>query len=187
MESATSIDNRSFADFVKTVVSSLNGSRITYAVTGALAASYYGVPRTTVDIDFKVRIRRQKLSMLWNACEAAGLNVDRARAPKRLRSGYNIVSFEDTLSAHTADFIIETRGKIDRRKGTLLGLQVFYESPESLILAKLRMIRATMPRERAEKDKEDIRAILAQTKVNKHKIIQGSKKQDTETVFQELL
>ena len=187
MEPAKSLDTRGFADFVKAVVDSLNGSRITYAVTGALAASYYGVPRTTVDADFKVRITRQKLSVLWSACERAGLNVDRTRALKRLRSGYNIVSFEDTLSAHTADFIIETKGKVDRRKGTLLGLHVFYESPESLILAKLRMIKATLPRERAEKDREDIRAILAQTKVNKRKILPGSKKQDTETIFQELL
>lgn len=178
--------HRSFAEFVKAIVANLNRSRITYAVTGALAASYYGVPRTTVDADFKVKIAAQKLPELWKTLEQSGLEVDRNRASRRLRSGYNIVSFEDSLSGHTADFIIETRKKIERRKGTLLGLQAFYDSPESLIVAKLRMIKATIPKERAEKDREDVRAIMGQTRVSMRKIIARSKRQDTDEIFQEL-
>ena len=186
MGPATPLEHRTFAEFVKAIVANLNRSRITYAVTGALAASYYGVPRTTVDADFKVKISAQKLPELWKTLEQSGLEVDRNRASRRLRSGYNIVSFEDSLSGHTADFIIETRKKIERRKGTLLGLQAFYDSPESLIVAKLRMIKATIPKERAEKDREDVRAIMAQTRVSMHKIIARSERQDTDEIFQEL-
>jgi len=39
-------------------------------------------------------------------------------------------------------------------------------TPEDLILAKLRMIKATKPQGRASKDEEDIMAILRFTRVN---------------------
>jgi hypothetical protein len=44
-------------------------------------------------------------------------------------------------------------------------LTTFFQAPEDLVLAKLRMIEATLPRERAVKDEEDVKAILEFTKV----------------------
>ena len=52
------------------------------------------------------------------------------------------------------------------KAGMIFGLPTFYQTPEELILAKLRMIKATIPRERALKDEDDIKAILKFTKVN---------------------
>jgi hypothetical protein len=37
--------------FIKKIVCALEVEKIDYAFTGALAGSYYGVPRTTADID----------------------------------------------------------------------------------------------------------------------------------------
>jgi hypothetical protein len=56
--------------------------------------------------------------------------------------------------------------KLKKRAGSVLGLETFYQMPEDLVLAKLRMIKATVPRERALKDEEDVKAILKFTKIN---------------------
>lgn len=66
-----------------------------------------------------------------------------------------------------------------RRRGTLLGLKTYYQTPESLILAKLRMIKATLPTGRSLKDREDVKAILQNTKVSVPKIINAARKETT--------
>jgi hypothetical protein len=45
-------------------------------------------------------------------------------------------------------------------------LDTFYQAPEDLVAAKLRMIKVAVPLERAVKDEEDLRAILTFTKLN---------------------
>jgi len=55
--------------------------------------------------------------------------------------------------------------------GPALDLKSFYQSPERLVLAKVRMIKATRPVERSYKDREDIQNLLANTKVNRRRLI----------------
>jgi len=59
--------------------------------------------------------------------------------------------------------------------------------PEDLILAKLRMIKATVPRERALKDEEDVKAILRFTKVDVKAVKKHAKKEDTLSIFETIL
>ncbi len=108
-----------------------------------------------------------------------GLRVDRTRIRRQLNAGYNIVTLQDKESSQQADFIIQSSGGLERRPGSLLGLRTFYQTPESLILAKLRMIKITRPRERSLKDREDIRAILRNTEVNISKVIKAAKRETT--------
>jgi len=49
------------------------------------------------------------------------------------------------------------------------------------------MIKATRPVERSFKDREDIRQILANTVVNKRKILTQARKQGTISIFAEIL
>jgi len=134
--------------------------------TGALAVSYYGRARTTVDVDVVVAVvDKGWRTKLVSALERAGLVVDEERVDAALRSGYRIVTFEDSKSPLTVDVILSDV-KLVRRAGSILGLATFYQTPENLILAKLRMIRATVPRERALKDRDDVKAILKFTKVD---------------------
>ncbi|MEM2250196.1 MAG: hypothetical protein QXP16_05810, partial [Candidatus Bathyarchaeia archaeon] len=65
--------------------------------------------------------------------------------------------------------------------------KVHFQTPEDLVLAKLRMIRATMPRERAQKDIEDIKAILKFTKVDIEAVRKQAKKEDTFQIFEDLM
>lgn len=92
---------------------------------------------------------------------------------------------EDRFSPHTADLIL-VRSSPERKRGTVQGVNTYFQSPESLILAKLRMIKATMPRERSQKDRDDITAILANTRVSKRKILDQARKEGTIEILKEL-
>jgi hypothetical protein len=115
----------------------------------------------------------------------AGVKVDLEKIRHNMKSGYNVVTLADRFSPYTADFIL-VKNPPERKKGALLGVKTYFQSPESLILAKLRMIKATIPRERSQKDREDIRAILGNTKVNRRKILHQSRKEGTITIFREI-
>ncbi len=67
--------------------------------TGALAVSYYGRVRATVDVDVVVAVVREDWqSRLVSSLKRAGLVVDEDRIDAALKSGYGIVTFEDGKS-----------------------------------------------------------------------------------------
>lgn len=152
-----------------------------------MAASYYGRARTTVDVDFILQISPEDLDELLGQLDRAGLKVNRAKITRQLGSGYNIISLDDRGSSNRVDLIIETEGRLERRRGRALGLRSYYQPPELLILSKLRMIRATRPVERSFKDRDDIMAILANTRVKMRRIVDQARKEGTLTIFREIL
>ncbi len=147
-------------------------------ITGALASSYYGEPRTTADIDFVLRIQQKEISRLLISMTKSGLEANRTKVTLALKAGYRILTFRDKKSSNTIDIIL-SRGKLSRRPGSILGLPTHYQAPEELILAKLRMMKATMNPERSMKDKQDIRAILNFTKVNLDAVKRKAKRETT--------
>lgn len=176
-----------FAQFSKTIVSLLNKTGYDYTITGAWAASYYGLARTTVDIDFIVQVSIENLDKFLDKLAAGGLIVDMKRVKNQLASGYNIISLQHYRAPYPVDLIIQTEGKLEKRSGTALGLKSYYQPPELLILSKLRMIKATRPLERSFKDREDIKQILANTRVDRRKILKMSRHQSTFEIAREIL
>jgi hypothetical protein len=155
--------------------------------TGALAVNYYGRARTTTDVDVVVAVSgKEWRKRLVSALRSAGVLVDEGKIVDSLKSGYKIVTFEDGKSPLTVD-VMFSEEKLDRKVGSVLGLPTFYQTPEGLILAKLRMIKATVPRERALKDVEDVRAILRFTRVDVEAVRQRARKDSTLSIFGEML
>jgi hypothetical protein len=68
-----------------------------------------------------------------------------------------------------------------------LGLATFYQTPEELVLAKLHMIKATVPREMALKDQDDVKAILKFTRVDMKTLKDRARKEDTLSILQEII
>ena len=134
-----------------------------------------------------MQIRPGSNERLLRIFNEAGLKVDSRKVKRQLSSRYNIISIPDKQSSHTADFIIQAKGKLERRAGTLLGIPAHYQTPEALVLAKLRMIKATLPRERSLKDREDIRAIIHNTEVDKRRIFRLARRETTLTIFHEVV
>ncbi len=115
------------------------------------------------------------------------LKVHRNKIVQQLKTGYNILTLSDKRSQYRADFILESRGEMPRHKGSLQGLVAYYQPPEYLVLSKLRIIKATQDPERRVKDKDDIRAILALTKVSRQKLVTEAREDSTLEILRRLL
>lgn len=177
----------SFYGFVRRLIGGFGDSGLDYAFTGALATSFYGVPRTTTDIDVIVAISDagDVTGKVAGALRQAGLEVDLRRIDMALESGYRIASFRDKSSPYTLDVIfVET---LRKNAGIVAGLNTFFQAPDDLVLAKLRMIKATKPRSRAVKDAEDVKAILEFTEVDLEAVKARAKHDATLAILEDLL
>jgi len=165
----------------------LGGENLDYAFTDALAVSFYGAPRTTSDVDVMVALGGgADAKKVAAALRRAGLEVDELKIAEALSSGYNIATFRDKASAYTVDVIFSGK-KLDKQAGTVAGVSSFFQKPEGLVLAKLRMIKVTAPRERAVKDVEDVKAILAFTRVDLAGVKVQAKKEGTAKILESLI
>ncbi len=173
--------------FVTKVVEAFNGTSLDYAFTGALAISFYGIPRTTSDIDVIVSVvdETDVKTKVAAILRKAGLIIDERKIDKALTSGYSIASFKSETSPYSVD-VIFSRTRLEKKIGKIAGLDTFFQSPEDLIAAKLRMIKVTIPPERSAKDKKDIQAILNFTKVDLEKVKKQAKKDRTLDAFESL-
>ena len=174
-----------YLSFVKKLVDAFESEGLEYAFTGALAVSFYGVPRTTTDVDIIVALsnKTDAKSKIAAALRRAGLQADERIIETALTSGYSIASFRGKKTLYSVDIIL-FRGKLERISGKINGVKTFFQSPKDLINAKLRMIKATLPPERAIKDKEDVKAILAFTKVDIEAVKKQALKDKTFEIFQ---
>ena len=175
-----------FEGLIRRIVKNFNIAGIDYMFTGALAASYYGTPRTTMDIDIVVRVARENLQThLVTPLEKAEMQVDERKINEAFESGFRVITLKDKRTPFALDVILSDR-KLEKKPGTILDLPTFYQTPEGLILSKLRMIKATVPKERALKDKDDIKAILRYTKVNMNLLKRQARRESTFSILEEL-
>ena len=154
--------------------------------TGALAASYYGVPRTTVDVDILVKFTPEDTKSLVTQLKKVGLSINKRKIESAFKSGFKIITLEDKKTPFTVDIILSDK-KLEKKKGEILGMFTYYQTAEALILAKLRMIKATIKKEKALKDKDDVKAILRHIKVNLKTLKKKAKEEKTISVLEELL
>ncbi|HXZ98377.1 MAG TPA: hypothetical protein VED24_03320 [Candidatus Acidoferrum sp.] len=170
---------------MRRVVAAFNRSGLRYALTGAIAASYYGRPRTTLDVDVLVVTKESELARLAKSLTEEGIKVGTRELSRALRSKYRIATLLDSKSPHRLD-IIFTDERLDRKAGPILGAHTYYQTAESLILSKLRMIKATLQPERVATDRQDIKAILEAAHVNLLSIRRRARSQGTLQLLDEL-
>lgn len=175
-----------FEGLIRRIVESFNTAGIDYMFTGALAVSYYGAPRTTMDIDIVVKVAHEYMQTLVTPLRKAGMQVDEQKIDKAFESGYRIITFKDERTPFTLDIILSDK-ELERRAGTILDLPTFYQTPEGLILSKLRMIKITVSKERALRDKDDIKTILRYTKVNMNVLEKRARMESIFFILEELV
>jgi len=177
-----------YLSFVKKLINAFESEDLEYAFTGALAVSFYGVPRTTTDVDIIVAVtdKTDIKSKIAEVLRRVGLQIDERKIEMALISSYPIVTFKDKKTPYSVDIIL-FKGKLERISGKINGVKTFFQSPEGLIVAKLRMIKATIPVERAIKDKEDVKAILAFTRLDIEAVKAQAEKDKTLEILQEIM
>jgi len=150
-----------FGQVLAVVIGLLEQSGIPYMVTGSLASSYHGEPRSTRDADIVIDPSPDSIESLVRDLAAAGFYVDPdvAREAVAARSQFNAIG----PGAAKIDFIIRRDRPFSveefrrRQPADLLGTRGFIASAEDVILAKLEWAKATG----SDRQLDDVVGILA--------------------------
>ena len=125
------------------IVEALDDAGFPYMLTGSLASSLQGEPRSTYDIDFVIDIAPDDVARVTWALSAPEvyLDEDAVSDATRRRAMFNLI---DSSSGDRADFWLLTDDPFDRvrfarrRRVEVFGLELSVSTPEDTILMKLR-------------------------------------------------
>ena len=125
------------------VVAALEAEGVPYMITGSIASSYHGRPRSTHDADIVIDPDSAQLTRVVRRLATAGFHADETRAldALRRRRQFNVIEIE---SASKIDLIVRkdrafSGEELRRREMVDLspGLRVALASAEDTILSKL--------------------------------------------------
>lgn len=128
-------------DFLRKVTAALEMSGIAYMLTGSVASSMYGTPRSTNDIDIVIESTPAQMMMFAQLMKRFDLylNEDAVDA-LRSRSQVNVIDFRNSWKV---DLIIRKEREFSRnefeRRATheVAGVRLTIATPEDVVLAKL--------------------------------------------------
>jgi hypothetical protein len=132
-------------DFLKRIIDALEQTQIPYMLSGSVSSSLHGLPRATNDVDIVIAPTESQLERLAGSLgKECYVNPDTAWAALRDNSMFNVI---DGQAGWKADFVIRKTRPFSaeefgrRRRGNLMGLDVWVVSPEDAILSKLEWSR----------------------------------------------
>ncbi len=150
-----------FAELLAVVVERLDHASVPYMVTGSLASSYYGEPRSTRDVDIVIDPEPAALDRLVAGLVSAVFYVDLDAARQALanRSQFNAIGpgadKVDFVIRRDRPFSLEEFGR--RQRADLLGTAAFVATAEDLVIAKLEWASASG----SDRQLDDVAGILA--------------------------
>lgn len=128
-------------DFLLRLVELLDRAGIPYMICGSVAASFYGTPRATNDIDLVIAPEPSQLDKLLELLRTDYYaDPQAARQALRARSAFNVI---DPQSGWKADLIVKrarpySEAEFQRRQAVAaMGATFFLVAPEDAILRKL--------------------------------------------------
>lgn len=129
-------------DLLELVARVLGEAGVPYMLTGSLASSYHGAPRSTQDIDLVVEASVISLLEVASELRSAGLYVSDV-AVREAHASHGMFNAIDPESGWKVDFILRkdrpfSRAEFEARRGIeFMGLVLSIASAEDLIVAKL--------------------------------------------------
>jgi hypothetical protein len=129
-------------ELLATVIHTLEELGIEYMITGSIASSLQGEPRSTHDIDIVVNLPGSKAHALAAAFPPPDFYIDREAVLEAVATN-GMVNLIDTRSGDEVDFWLLTESPFDvarfgrRCFEELLGMHMAVSSPEDTILMKL--------------------------------------------------
>ena len=125
----------------------LNRTEVTYYLTGSMASNYWGIPRTTHDLDFVIQLPPSAAGKIVSAF-SPDYFIDEASVRAAYQPPYQFNAI-DTRSALKVDFWLPKSAPFDREmlrrrmRVTLLGEPAWITTAEDGILHKLLWNRIT--------------------------------------------
>jgi len=153
-------------ELLKDCLTRLNRLEIAYMVTGSMASNYWGIPRTTHDLDFVIQLPPGSIPALVQAFKGDFFIDEQAvRAAYRPPYQFNAI---DERSSLKVDFWLPANTPFDREmfsrkvQRTILGTPAWIATPEDVILHKFYWDKLT-PSERQRGDAAGVFAVQRET------------------------
>jgi hypothetical protein len=136
-------DPSEIARLLHPILATLN---IPYYITGGVAASIYGDPRTTRDLDLVIELNRNSIVGLVEALETAGFYCPPGAVEEMQKGRGQVLSVTHRTLVLNADMMLNANTEFDRSKMTRrrlealdeAGLEQFWiAAPEDILLSKL--------------------------------------------------
>ena len=132
-----------FEDLLTRVVRALEHSQVPYMLTGSVASSAHGLPRSTRDVDIVIAPNQSQLLQLMREFPHSAYYADEQQALHALgnRSQFNVIDFE---TGWKIDFIIAENSEYGRTAMMrrvpveIARTTIYVATPEDVVIAKLR-------------------------------------------------
>ncbi len=134
----------------------LNKAGVPFMLVGSFSSNYYGIPRSTKDADFVVQLKSP-----WGEGLASILGPEFVAEPQlsfetntgTLRQEFRVVGTLFTVEVFQLSEDAHDQERFRRRLPAMVeGSQIFFPTPEDVIIWKLRWARS--------KDRDDVRAVI---------------------------
>lgn len=179
-------------DFLVEVSEILAKLKIPYLVTGGMAVLVWGRPRFTADIDIVVELKLSDVDKLFfslNKLSKAGY-IDKDAMIEALNN-FGEFNFIDGDTGIKVDFWVLKENDFDlsrlnrRIKKRVLNKQIYFSSPEDLILSKLQWYKKSL----SSRHLEDVESILkiSGEKLDLKYLSQWAKKMGNENLLEKCL
>jgi hypothetical protein len=151
----------SVPEVLQRITTALDQSSVAYMLTGSFASAYYGMPRSTQDIDVIIEATPEQLRSLVQSLplDQYYSDLDAALQAHQAESMFNVI---DLSTGWKIDFILRksrpfSREEFRRRvRVNLQGVSLFVASAEDIVVAKLEWSRLAQ----SQRQIEDAAAIL---------------------------
>jgi hypothetical protein len=150
-------------EIAKILHEAMTSLQIPYFISGGVATLVHGEPRTTMDLDIVAQIERQNIAPIVALLESQGFYCPFG-AVEEIQAGIGrMMSITHTVSALSADISVmqdSDHGRSEMARRQLIdmgnGVNVWFCSPEDLILAKLQWGKASA----SEKQQRDVLGVM---------------------------
>jgi hypothetical protein len=119
----------------------LNQADIAYMVTGSMASNFWGIPRSTHDLDFAIQLPAAAMQRIV-AAFAGDFHIDESAVQNAYRPPYQFNAIH-RHSSLKVDFWLPAKTPFERemfrhrQQQTIFGMPAWIASPEDIILHKL--------------------------------------------------
>jgi hypothetical protein len=142
-------------DLLHRITAAFNAAGIQYMLCGSFASTYYGLPRSTQDIDFVIAATADQVRVLIQHLpnDAYYVDLDAALEALRRRSMFNVIDLAtswkiDLIFSKDREFDLAEFGR--RRQIDFLGVPLLVMSAEGSVLAKLEWAKLSQSQRQIE-------------------------------------
>ena len=174
--------NGKYRDALLRLVKALDETGIRYALTGAAAVGYYGIPRTSMDIDVVIsgNLSDPRIEALSKSLSRNGFAISKEEIHRAVKGGeVKIQAFDDETRYLRVDIFLEK--SFGRVADHIDGLKVWFRTFEEFVAKKIQYgdleeARLLLMRRGRDFDKDKIvRLLTAQQKAELELILKESK------------